>query len=441
VKRALFALLVACGGGDPPGGDPDAGPPDGDSDYLFDYAHLHTFELEVADADWQWLNDNALLEEYRPATVVFEGSRWQGAAVRFKGGYGTLESCVDADTGEHLCPKLSLKVKFNEYDPDGRFHGLRKLNLHSSVRDQTLMHEVVSYHLYRSMEVPAPRASHALVTVNGEPQGLFVLVEDVDKEFLQDHWSDDEGNLYKSVWPQFTDAEPYQEALETNETTGDVSRMLTLQQAIADATDETFAADMVPYLDLPGLARFLAVDRAVGNDDGIKGFYCYVDGATAEQCENANYYWYEIPGGPSQLIAWDTDYTLGDINRDLGRSYWEEDTGNCEPIPFCEFWDVDPCDVDDVWLLPPQCNRLYRFLHRTTWNDYRDALAALVDGALADAELTPMIGAIRDKLRPAVDADSRGPGILDWENSLDWMTTVLDGTRDEIDRLLAEPPM
>ncbi len=441
---AIALLVAACGSNTPADDDddgPDAATVDEDSAYLFDYTKLHTFEIELSDADWTWLQANPLLEEYRPAEVVFEGRRWTGAALRYKGSYCTLESCVDADTGERLCPKLSFKLKFNEYDADGRFYGLRKFNLHSGVRDQTMMHEVVSYHLYRSLGVPAPRASHALVTINGEPQGLFVLIEDIDKEFLQDQWTDDEGNLYKSVWPQHGDAASYQEALETNETTGDVSRMLALHTAIEAANDATFAADMVPYVDLQAMARFIAVDRAVGNDDGMKGFYCYNADDTAADCENANYFWYEVPGGKSQLIAWDTDYTLGDVNQDLGRSYWEENPDGCALISFCDFWNEDPCSTDSVWLVPPQCNKFYGLLHRATWNDYRTALAELVAGPMSAAELTPMIDGIRDKLRPAIDADERGPGILDWEDSLDWMMEVLNGQRAAIQTLLDEPPL
>ncbi|HEU5058313.1 MAG TPA: CotH kinase family protein, partial [Kofleriaceae bacterium] len=234
----LFALAIAgCGGGDsgdPHGGDAapdaDAGPPGPGTDYLFDLTRLHHFEVELAAADWQWLQENAVLEEYRPATLVFEGRRYQQAAIRFKGDYGSLYSCFEGET--RICPKLSIKVSVNTYDRDQRFFGVRKLNFNSSVRDPSLMHEVVGYRLFRDMGVPAPRASHATLTVNGEHQGLFVLVEEVDKEFLQDHFADDEGNLYKSVWPQHDGPEPYLEALHTNEEEGDVSDMLAFHDMV-----------------------------------------------------------------------------------------------------------------------------------------------------------------------------------------------------------------
>lgn len=449
----LLVLAAACSGAPSfqDGSSPDAGVPDGggggpdgpgpdteNADRLFDLTQLHTFDLEVAPADWEWLKQNARLEQWRPATLVFEGRRYEGVAVRFKGGYNTLETCFD-ENGAQICPKLSIKLKFNEYVQGGRFKGLRRLNFNSSVRDETLMHEVVSYYLFRSMGVPAPRASHALVNVNGEPQGLFVMVEDVDKEFLQVHYPDDAGNLYKSVWPQYTEAAPYVAALQTNETTADVTGMISLAQTAQQATDMTFVSDVASRLDLGALAKFLAVDRAIFSDDGVEVFYCY--GPNGTDCANANYYWYEVPGGPTQLIPWDLDYTLGDVNTDLGRSHWDTSAEACAPVAYCDYW-PDPSCVPaehEEQILRPQCNQLFGLVHRATWSDYRLALRELADGPLSRAQIVPLVTSLRNKLRPAVAADTHGPGIAAWEEGMDWLEEVLDGQLTEIETLLAEP--
>jgi hypothetical protein len=359
--------------------------------------------------------------------------------VRFKGAYNTLETCFDS-TGALICPKLSLKLKFNEYLPGGRFKGLRKLNFNSSVRDETLMHEVITYYLFRSMSLAAPRASHALVNVNGEPQGLFVMVEDVDKEFLQDHWTADEGNLYKSVWPQYADPLPYVAALETNKTSGDVTRMLALAETARQATDETFAGAVASQLDLPALARYFAVDRAVAADDGIQIFYC--SDATTADCTNNNYFWYEVPGGPTQLIPWDVDYTLNDVNTDLGRSQWDTSPTTCTPVPYCDYWPDPSCDplMHEEWLLPPQCNHFFGLVHRATWTAYRLALRQLADGPMSRTAIVPLVYRLREKIRPAVATDTHGPGIVAWEDGMDWLDDVLAGQLAEIERVLAEPP-
>ncbi len=432
----MFALSAACTSDSsmPPG----SSNPGGDAEQLFDLGKLHTFDLEIAPADWEWLQANARLEQWRPATLTYEGQRYDGVAVRFKGDYNSLETCFDS-TGARICPKLSIKLKFNEYTKGGRFNGLRRLNFNSSVRDDTLMHDVISYHLFRSMNVDAPRASHAMINVNGESQGLFVMVEDIDQEFLQDHWTTDAGNLYKSVWPQYADAAPYVAALETNEDNGDVTRMLSLAQVAQHTSDATFVADVSSQVDLKGLAKFLAVDRAIASNDGVEVFYCY--DPNSAQCQNANYFWYEVPGGVTQLIPWDLDDTLSEVNADLGRGQWDTSAAACTPVAYCDYWPDDcvPSEHDER-ILRPQCDPLFGHVHRATWNDYRLALRELADGALSRAKIVPLVKSLRDKLEPAVAADSHGPGLAAWKDGMDYLDEVLEGQLAEIERLLAEPP-
>ena len=58
------------------------------------------------------------------------------------------------------CHKLSLKLKFNYEDKDQRFFGLKKVMLHASLSDTTMMRERLAYSLWREMGVPAPRSVH-----------------------------------------------------------------------------------------------------------------------------------------------------------------------------------------------------------------------------------------------------------------------------------------
>src|SRR5204863_6314993 len=46
--------------------------------------------------------------------------------------------------------------------------------------------------------VPAARAAHARVELNGRDAGLYVLVEGYNKRFLKRHFGDARGNLYDS---------------------------------------------------------------------------------------------------------------------------------------------------------------------------------------------------------------------------------------------------
>ncbi|HUH05746.1 MAG TPA: hypothetical protein VML75_27335, partial [Kofleriaceae bacterium] len=139
---SFLVSIAACGNGAASdagvGSDagPDAGDPPPGSDYIFDLGALHHFEVELGAADWAFLKADPRREEFVPATLIFEGTRHEGAALRFKGGYGTLESCFD-DQNVQICPKLSLKISMTKFG-SGRFFGLRKLVFHSNVRDPSL---------------------------------------------------------------------------------------------------------------------------------------------------------------------------------------------------------------------------------------------------------------------------------------------------------------
>ena len=79
----LCVALVACGKhSTTEGDDNDAGyvDPTGDAgpqpsaDYLFDETVIRTYNLTIDPVDWQWLNDNAQLEQYVTGELEFEAA-------------------------------------------------------------------------------------------------------------------------------------------------------------------------------------------------------------------------------------------------------------------------------------------------------------------------------------------------------------------------------
>jgi hypothetical protein len=401
---------------DASGRDGDAGGPPpalSKTDQLFaDDAPLGEFQILVAPEQWAWLQANATLEQYVPASVVYQGRQVDGAAVRYKGAYGSLHGCFDA--GVRTCPKLSLKVSFNEFDKQGRFEGVRKLVFNSCNRDDSCLHERVAYRLFRDVGLTASRAVHALVRVNDEAPSLYLLVENVDKEFLEDHLAPADGNLYKEAWPTPEASEPEWRAhLKTNEAAGDVSRMRALADVLAATSDATFLAEVAPYVDAAEMLRYFAVDQIVHNWDGIWKFYCQGD-----QCRNHNYYLYERPG--SQRIAvlpWDLDHTFNQPNPDMARSW--------------RYLGPQACviEVANAWVgtRAPQCDPLLSGLMRLQW----DAFVAVVDaltapGApLSEAAILARLDGYRAMILPHIAADPLGPGVPRWRRAVAQMREVV----------------
>lgn len=394
--------------------------------WLFDDdAAPRLLHLEVAPADWQWLQDNAVLEEWVPATVHFEGEVFEGASVRFKGNYGSLLSCFDA-TGALTCRKLSLKVSFNEVDNKGRFYAVRKLVLNSCNRDDTCLRERMAYATFRDAGVVAPRAVHARVSVNDEPESLYLLVENPDKELLQERFDAPDGDLYKEAWPRFDNPAAYATKLKTNEDTSTGARLLAFAQLVLGTPLDALPAAIEPWIDRSLMARYLAVDQAVNNWDGVTRVYC-----AGGLCSNHNFYLYDDPGtGRFVVIPWDLDFTFAWPDESLGRTWSDEGPGVCDVQPVTPFAGV----------LAAQCDPLLHALLVSGWDAYVDAMATLstTGGALDVERQLARLDRYRAQIHEAAESDPQGPGAAQWRMATSQLRETLRAQAVAIGALLAE---
>lgn len=332
--------------------------------------------LSLAPTDAEDLEEHGNLEAYYPARVSISGdgfTEFSSAQVglRHKGSY-TLLHCWDESgvrSYEAECAKLSYKLKFDEYDSTVRFDGLKRLNLHASSNDNTKLRELLAYKLFAEFGVDAPRVGLARVTINEELVGMFVAVEEIDGRFTNAHYPEaPDGNLYKEIWPAFAQNEAgFIEALETNKTAPDVSDMLAFATAIETSTVETFEAQMAPWIDIDEVVRYLVVDRALKNWDGIMAFY--------EPLRPHNFFWYRTNAtdGRFHLIPWDMDNTFWFSDPYMTPEEWGFNVPavpdwnvtpvNCDPRPV---WDLD----SDTFVTPPRCDKFLDLLARTQWSRF-----------------------------------------------------------------------
>jgi spore coat protein H len=393
------------------GGDPD--------DYVFSQNAVRNYEMEVDPQAWDEINQNAYLEQYIEGTLRFEGKIIEHVGIRFKGFRGSLYNCFDFDETGHAtkrtCSRLPIKLGFDAYDDEGRFYGLKKLNFHVMRNDRSMMHDRVSYFVFRAFGVAAPRAVHATLSVNGEPLGLFALIEEVDGRFARHAFDEGgEGNLYKERWPALsTDGEYFASGLESNRDLPDVSAMQELAEALTGATDETIEAILREHTNFDALMRYFAVDRALNHWDGPLAFRCQPASAVPplppevleaqtpplgwETCQNKNFYWYEeAESGRVQIVPWDLDVTWGS---------------------FSQFpdWTTPPtrCEIQQSGR-PPRCDRLINWLATVLRPHYVQAgQELLTTGPLRSEVLTPIVEGWYLQLAPFVD-----PASLVWGAAL-----------------------
>lgn len=395
-------LFTACGGEGAKGAsidastDPeDASIPD-PSEFVFEPEQIRTYRLTVDPDDWAAIYADPRAEEYVGATLDFEGEQYEQVAIRYKGSASTLRNCVSED-GIRECDKLSLKLKFSEYDETKRFFGLKRLNFNSYVRDPSLLRERLAYSLFEDMGIATPRAAFARLVVNDEDLGVFGLVEQVDGRFTRRHFPEEggEGNLYKETWPVYTDEYFFLEGLKTNRSESpSADRMVRLSQALLGASDEEFVATLGAWMDVDQLMTHVAIDRAIDHPDGILTFYCWDEGHW-----NHNFYWYAHENEDRvQLIPWDFDQSLQTPNpiRNVGVPEW---TVLPNPPGSC------PTFVNDQVALPG-CDPLVARFSTLLWERFVQRSQALLAGPFAIAPMHQKIDAWAQTLASEVETDA-----------------------------------
>ena len=140
-----------------------------DSDVLYEEDTLQEFYLYLSDSALQSLQSSPY--EYTEASLTWRGRSYGPIGIRTKG----------ENSWRPFRQKSSFKLDFNRYaDGPDRFLGLKGLTFNAMNEDYSMMHERVAYKVYREAGVPAARAHHAIVYVNDELYGLFVMMDSID---------------------------------------------------------------------------------------------------------------------------------------------------------------------------------------------------------------------------------------------------------------------
>lgn len=117
-----------------------------------------------------WIDGDALRklekdvwsERYVPAAMI-AGNRRYAAKVRYRGGH----------TREY--PKRSYEV----------IRAGKTYHYNAEYDDPSMIRNALSFHFFRAIGVPAPRARHCLLTLNGKSLGVYLEIEGVKRPFFR----------------------------------------------------------------------------------------------------------------------------------------------------------------------------------------------------------------------------------------------------------------
>lgn len=242
-----LALLTSCDPAAPPVVDgKDAG------NRVFDTTVMHHVEIEVADEHLAALDNDT--DDRVPCTFTFDGETIEGAGIKKKG----------QTSMRPLSEKPSFSVKLDATDSKADIDGIEKIVLDNTLNDPTFLSEPLTYALYLRAGIAAPRTAHAVVTFNGTVKGIYVVVEGVDKDFLEDHFEDGEGNLYEGPWDFPMGAEAADLKDEDEGRTRDDLAAFT--DAVMNGDD--LERDIEPHIDVDAFLTSVAVDMSIVAWDG-----------------------------------------------------------------------------------------------------------------------------------------------------------------------------
>jgi len=364
-------------------------------------------------------------EMYRPAALRVLGADLQedfaAVGVRYKGDY-SLHHCWDEHGGirSHAgeCAKLSMSIKFDEYNEDARFFGLKRLDLHAMSEDDTKLRERLAYSVFNDFGVTTSRTAHARVFINDQAPVLMLAVEHMDGRFTAWHWPEGgDGNLYKETWPSASVSEASLiHQLRTNDGPDDepdVSMFMDFASAVVSADETSFLSAMSPFIDIEQVLRYMAVDRAFKNWDGITAFY-WSD-------RPHNLYWYHDIETSNRLILipWDMDKTMWRYDPYMDPVHYNGD----RPVPD---WNVTPSSCSPIltWygsvsVIPCGCDNFMRLLAATSWEAFVPIGEELLDTALTYDALENKVTDWAAQIAPVVAEDP----LL---NATGWQAAVAD---------------
>lgn len=215
-------------------------------------------EITLPDSQWERLASGNMQQRVaKPsakATVREDGRNYREVAVQLKG----------FSTFEPLEGRPSLTLDFNGHIRCQKFHGLTKISLNNSAQDSSRLHERLARDVMASAGLPVPRATHAIVSLNGRELGLYVLVEGYGANFLKRNFGDASGNFYEGGALRDVDRGLQWKSGRMPEDRSDLERLL---KVVKELDPELRWAGLTNVLDLDRFLTLMAVETILCHSD------------------------------------------------------------------------------------------------------------------------------------------------------------------------------
>lgn len=290
--------------------------------------------------------------------------------------------------------KKSFKLSFDRFIKGREFHGVDNLNLNGEHNDPSIIRSKLSWDVFNRAGVISSRAAHAKIYINGEYFGLYISVEEIDKEFLKRNFKNHSGNLWKCLWPadlvflgtdpniykfEGWNRPPYE--LKTNTDENDFTELAKFISVLNNTSPSLFQSRIELVLDIASVLKYFALNTLLGSWDEYRFL-------------RNNYFLYFNPSSEKmELIPFDYDNTLG-------IDFFDVDWANINPyswqnIELLQGQTTKGRPLSDKLLAVPEYRNL--FTHFLLF--YTDNLVNL-------QYLEPKIDSIKNLITPAIISDT-----------------------------------
>lgn len=255
-------------------------------------------KITVDKDDFQDMLDNASAEEYKQASVEYNGVTYNNIGIRTKGNL-SLRSVVNSDSDRY-----SFKLSFDEY-VDQTIDGISKINLNNQYSDASYMREFLAYELAEQMGLPVPKHSFVDVYVNGKLWGFYLAVEQIGDAYLERYFGNSYGALYKGVMDTGSDLLWIDDDLDSYPGLVQKSKSSDGDALVGMIDELNNGSDYESVLDVQEALEYIALQVVTNNSDS------YIGG------NKQNYYLYEKDGVFS-VLPWDYNMAFAGMGGGMG---------------------------------------------------------------------------------------------------------------------------
>ncbi len=281
---------------------------------------VQSVHLQISPADRRQMMEALPKCVYVPASFRWRDTTIEKVAVRFKG---------NSSSNPHQKHKRSYLVRFDKYEDNQKFIGLRRVSFDNGVQFGSLFSEPIITEILQAEGVKTHRCNYAKVYVNDQYQGVYVNVERIDEVFLEKRfpesngflWKNDQGGPGGDLRAIGEDPKQYEKAFEAkNKAAKDRKSLVQFIREINETPPTEFAAMLETKMDVDDFLRVTSVMLLSGAFDQLTGwgphnFYLFHDVKQKQ--------WHYLP--------WDLD--VGFCETAFGHVHVLKDWNAAWPVP------------------------------------------------------------------------------------------------------------